>query len=220
MKSRFLLELQQSPVLLQLVAIFASEIQTFVDACRNVIKLRGPLDATGENLNAVGRIVGQLRTLEDFDALAWFATDRDYQGADFEAPVWVINAPIAGNVVAGDGFFRQLIEAKVLRNHTQFASVPELQAFVNQAFGINISCRNIDKMTLQLIIPDDTDFNTATALERYEDKERSENAYLLPLAAGVKIGDVITLSQYQQEVELTFDVETIHDTELIINFTV
>ena len=191
--SRTLLQFRRSPVFLEILGAFISQVQELLDAIIAVIYLRSPADARSVNLDALGRIVGQMRSLIGFDAIAWFQPDRDRQGAD-SVPVWVTNAPISGDYVAADSWFRQLIEAKVSRNFTRHASVPEIQAFVHQAFNMDISFRRIDTMTIQVIVPDSTDFNTMSLFERHEEINRTEHVYFLPFAAGVRIGSVIRLS--------------------------
>jgi hypothetical protein len=193
MISRTLLQFRKSPVFIDTLAAIGREVQEFIDAALDVIKYRGPAEAIGDQLEAIGRIVGQLRVLVGFDTIAWFAPDKVYQGPD-SSPAWVKNAPISGDYEANDGFYRQLIEAKVSRNFIQFGSVPEIQDFIKQALGIDIGFVRIDVMTIQVIVPDNTSLNIMTLLERYDDTDNAEHVYFLPLAAGVQIAEIIRIS--------------------------
>ena len=191
---RILIQFRKSPVLIDLLAAFVNEVQVLLDATIQVIKMRGPANAAGEQLDGIGRIVGQLRTVINFDTIAWFIPDRLYQGSD-QAPAWVKNAPLANNVEADDAWFRQLIEAKVSRNFIRWASVPEIQQFCQYAFGIDVSIRRIDHMTIQIIIPDDTGLNTMNAMNQFVSNDLAESTYLLPFAAGVYVSSVLRLSE-------------------------
>lgn len=193
--SRTLLQFRESPVFLDTIAALTSEVQVLIDAIVEVIKYRGPADARGEQLNAIGRIVGQLRTLIGFDAIEWLKADTLYQGAD-QVPVWTAGAPTSGDYEADDSWYRQLIEAKVARNMIKYCSVPEIQEFVRLAFNIDISFVTVDTMTVQIIVPDSTSTNIINLLSSYTETDIAEHIYFLPLAAGVQIASVIRYSDY------------------------
>lgn len=61
--SRMLLQFRDSPVLLSLLWGFVSELQNLSDAIAGVINGRDPSKATGYNMDAIGRIVGQPRVI-------------------------------------------------------------------------------------------------------------------------------------------------------------
>ena len=193
---RLLLQFRNSQLLIDILAALIGEVQTLIDATVDVINLRGPASAKGEQLDGIGHIVGQLRSVVDFDAIAWFSPDRLYQGVD-QAPVWVTNAPLAGSLVADDTWYRQLIEAKVARNFVRWGSVPEIQNFIQYAFGIDVSFITVDTMTVQVVVPDNTSYNVFEALGNFVQNELVENPYFLPFAAGVQVSEVVRLSQVQ-----------------------
>jgi len=195
MISRTLLQFRKSQVFIDFIAAMASEVQSLLEASIQVIKQRCPAEAVGNQLDGIGRIVGQLRLLLGFDTIAWFTPDRLLQGPD-QVPVWVTNAPLSGDVAADDTFFRQLIEAKVTRNFVRFASIPEIKQFFRQSFNLEISFVRIDTMTIQVIVPDETSFNVTSLLERSWDIGGAEHIYFLPLAAGVHVSSVLRLSEY------------------------
>lgn len=64
--SRMLLVFRNnSPILIDVLQAFISEVQELQDAINDVIRLRGPADAFGEQLDGIGRIVGQKRDLNE-----------------------------------------------------------------------------------------------------------------------------------------------------------
>ena len=192
---RTLLQFRRSPLFVDVLIALISEVQVLLNTIVDVIKYRGPRDAYGAQLDGIGDIVGQIRQLIGFDSIQWFAFDRSYQGFD-SVPVWVINAPYAGDYIADDAFYRQLIEAKVSRNFVRYASVPEIQTVVKQAFGIDISFVRVDIMTVKLVVSDHASNNVTNLLESYIVNESAERVYFLPLAAGVKIASVERLSEH------------------------
>ena len=193
---RTLAQFRHSQLFIDVLLAFCSEVQVLLNATVETIKKRTPAEASGEQLNALGRIVGQTRTLIGYDAIAWFNPDRGLQGPD-RVPVWVQNAPEAGNYEASDSWYRQLIEAKISRNTIKYASAPEIINFVQQALGVDISFIITGPMTVQVIVSDNADFNTMSLLESYNpDINNAEHVYFLPLAAGVQIASVRKLSEY------------------------
>jgi hypothetical protein len=140
-----------------------------------------------------------MRTVVGYDAIEWFTPDKDLHGPDI-APVWVKNAPLSGNLIADNEDYRSLIAAKIARNHTRYASAPEIQDFVRRAFGIEVSFRVVDTMTIQVIVPNDTTYNLKELFMKMIPSDTTENVYFLPVAAGVKIADVITLSEYEESI--------------------
>jgi len=193
--TRSLLQFRQSPVFLSVLYALMAEVQVFVAALTETMIARMPATASNEQLDAIGRIVGQLRTLIDFDTIAWFAPDKPYQTVD-TTPAWVTNAPLSGSVIATDSWMRQLIEAKVSRNFVKYGSIPELKEVIKQAFGVDIGFNRTDIMTVEIIVQDNTSFNLVSLLEKYVDSPTSEHAYFLPLAAGVRVSSVVRLSDF------------------------
>jgi hypothetical protein len=185
--------------LLEVLNAFVSEIQILMDVFRDIIIKRNPYHAGTDQLDMIGRIVGQMRTVVGYDAIEWFTPDKYQHGPD-QAPVWVKNAPLSGNLIADNEDYRSLIAAKIARNHTRYASAPEIQDFVRRAFGIEISFRVVDTMTIQVIVPDDTGYNLKELMIKKIPGDTTENVYFLPVAAGVKIADVITLSEYEDTI--------------------
>lgn len=191
MISRTLLQFRESPVFLDLVRVFASEVQALLDAARGLVELRQPALAAGESLEALGRIVGQARGLVDFDAYAWFTPDEAYRGAD-QGPAWVEGAPLAGTLVMDDAQYRETLQGRVLRNHAQYGSVPEIQAAILQSFGVRSSItRTTDLMTVLVTLEASAGNNVVSFLERVGDTETADQVYFLPVPATTRIAQVV-----------------------------
>ena len=198
--SRALSQFKDSPVFCALLSAFADEIQEFMEAAIGVIQGRGCYEAETYALDIIGKLVGQTRTLVDYDAYDWFTFDSPSSRFD-ESPWWVYTAPVSGKYLAGNEDFRQLIEGKILKNHTKYGSIPEIQAFTQAAFGIPCDIELIDIMTVDIWVPWYTDDNTITLLQSYKTNgEDSDRNYFLPLPAGYQISNV-----YRYEEPVYFD---------------
>lgn len=194
MVQRTLLQFRQSPVFHDMLSKFAEEIQEFLDACRDTMRLRSCQEALTSQLDAIGRIVGQGRVLTDYDTLDWFTPDISYRSVD-QTPAWVQNAPLDGDLEMGNVDFRKFIEAKIARNMTQFGSVPEIQDMVKTALGINISVVWVAPMTVKLVVPDNTSNNDLALLARHTDTDKVESFHFLNLPATCQISQVVRISE-------------------------
>ena len=198
--SRNLSQFKDSPVFTAVLTAFAQEIQVFLDAAIGVISGRGCYEAETYALNIIGKLVGQKRTLVDYDTYDWFTFDDPASRFD-ESPWWVYTAPLTGTYQAGNEDFRQLIEGKILKNHTRYGSVPEIQDFILAAFGIPSDIELVDVMTVDIWVPWYTDDNTINLIGSYSTNgEDSDRNYFIPLPAGYQISNV-----YRYEEPVYFD---------------
>ena len=155
MVSRLLLQFQGAPVLIDILNAFGLELQLLLDTVGEVIVERSPLDAVEQQLEGLGRIVGQDRIVIDYEDVTWFSPDVVGLGADV-APVWVTGVVTAGSLLADDIMYRQLIEAKVFRNFTKYGSVPENQTVALVAFGVDVSWKLTGPMSVNIFISENT----------------------------------------------------------------
>lgn len=192
--SRTLLQFRKAPVFQALLAAMVSEIQVFSDAAVDVMKLRTPAEATGYNLEVIGDIVGCLRTLFDYGRLNWFSPDTVGYPPD-SSFAWVKNAPIGVLQSPDDGLYRQMIEFKVLRNFTRYASIPEIQEAMYTAFGVHISFQAVvdSDMDWYLIISRNTPQHIQNFLTHISSNEFSENIYMVPYPISWRIVGILYL---------------------------
>lgn len=124
---------------LQLITDQHEEIQQlFID----LLQKRSIDEAIGQQLDVIGEIVGQPRTLINLDLYKYFAflgyPNGDTYG-DLDDPavggVWYSQGtPIGGNYTLDDNTYRLFIKSKILKNRT--ASTPEeLLQFLSYLFG-------------------------------------------------------------------------------------
>ena len=128
---------------LQLLILGQVEIQ---EALKQVMQLRSIDTAQGEQLNVIGRIVGQPRELLEADLYEYFglqgATNAQSFGELGNSSIgglfYNYGTPLGGNVLLDDETYRKFIKAKIFKNVT--ASTPEeFITVVNTIFDLPIS---------------------------------------------------------------------------------
>lgn len=124
---------------LQLLIAAQVEIQSVF---KDLMQLRSLDTATGEQLNILGRIVGQDRVLLNSDLYNFFG----FQGAlkagsmgTLEDPsvgsiFYSLGAPLGGNIELDDETYRLFIRAKILKNTTASTSEEFIRS-INLIFG-------------------------------------------------------------------------------------
>lgn len=153
-RGRLLYQFKNSEILDQLLQTFTSEIQTYYDAIVETMEKRLLYNATGETLDVLGRLVGQLRNADTAD-------DEEY---------------------------RNFIIAKIFKNQTQAASIPELQYFIKLITDETVSFISpYGLLDLWLVVDQSIDPNVLQLLTTVTNDPVIGTTYLLPLAATTRI---------------------------------
>jgi len=191
-ESRTLLQFRRSQVLQAVLQAFISEITVLQTAILDVINKRGPADARGENLNAIGRIVGQDRTVLDYSDLPWFTFDDGDLTYDM-APAWVQGAATGGSYQADDTWFRELIAARICRNFIMYSSIYEIQTVLKAALGVDVSFERVGPMEINVIVNQFTPLWAVNFISRTLTDIHTEQLFFTPFAATLRIADTIYL---------------------------
>lgn len=124
---------------LQLLIFAQTELQTVF---KDLMQLRSLDTATGEQLNIIGRIVGQDRVLLNSDLYDFFG----FQGAlkagsmgtlsnpNIGSIFYSLGKPLGGNIELSDETYRLFIQAKILKNTTASTSEEFIRS-INLIFG-------------------------------------------------------------------------------------
>lgn len=124
---------------LQLILRGMGEVQTVI---KDLLQKRSINEAVGEQLDVIGRIVGQPRELISLDLYKFFAFQGYPNGAtfgDLDDPsiggeFYSLGQPTGGNYLLDDSTYRLFIKSKIIKNNT--ASTPEeLISFIQFIFG-------------------------------------------------------------------------------------
>lgn len=185
---RMLKQFSKAPVLLAVLWALVSEIQALSDEIIDVIRQRMPNAAKGENLNAIGRIVGQDRILVDYAEIAYFRPDTNIATVD-RAPVWTFNAPLYDYGEAGDPLYRQLIQAKVSRNFAQYGSTPEIQSCIYEAFDTKVSLQKYNGIPFEatVLIQNGALSHVIGFVTKATNEVRADSVYLPPYPSTLRV---------------------------------
>lgn len=178
---------RRSPVIRGIQTAQVREAQELHDALIDSLPARTLELAERANLDVLGRIVGLFpRPLQDAGAITYFSTDLPLAAPDW-APVYVIGAPLSGQVQIGDPDYRIAIRAKIAKNHTKYGSAPEIQYFANLAYGVTLSVKNIGLGDLEVIFSASTPPAViAAAIADFSD-ETADHQFNLPLPTTSRI---------------------------------
>lgn len=174
----------------QFVAVLLNEVQELYNACVDMEECRTLYMAQGVNLDALGRIVGQDRALWRYSEDGWMHSDIAGQGADQEK-VWCKGGPLGTYVTPDDTIYRTAILARIVKNHTLVASVPEITALVDLLFGEGVSFWKCGPNAVSLIVPQDIDKTALYALTHSVSDLRVDDTYNVPYPATLSLCDKI-----------------------------
>lgn len=191
MAQRTLFQFRSSALFQEVLAAFAKELQELQDAIRGVQESRTILGATGEQLDMIGRIVGQRRVLADFADVPWFTPDSSFLLDS--SPIWTIGAVTTADVAEQDGQYRKLILAKIFRNFARYCSIPEIQQCIRVAFGIEAAFTLVGPMELAITLPKNTPANLLRFFTSTFSNEFADDISWLPIAQTCRIVTVGTV---------------------------
>lgn len=185
-RSRLLSQFIRSELLVDLLDALSQECQELYDSQINVLEQRTLDKAEGVNLDIIGELVGADKTLYDASLLPWFAPDIEGREVD-SAELWVVGAPVTGNLTAPDKVWRKLILAKIFKNHLLYGSHAEIRWFVKMMSNLKISFQNIGVCEVILVIPAGTSESQIRFLVSTIQNTSISYSFLLPIPAEVKL---------------------------------
>lgn len=168
-----------------------TETQAVFDAIYSILRGRSLSEARGEQLDVIGRIIGQPRVVSNVDVFPWFAPDRADRSPDSGSSAWVTGVPLAGSLPADDVTYLGLIQAKIFKNHVKHCSIPEIINFVNLFYGINISVRKSAAAEIQLVVPAGTPDNIRINLVSEVNDDNADHQYFIPVPSGTRLNPII-----------------------------
>jgi len=169
-------------VLRQFVAAIMQEVQALYDAIIDLQEKRTLHEAAAENLNALGRIVGEPRAPYQYDESRWLFADRDQQRPD-RAVAWCLHAPFAIYIPVGDDQYRMNILARIVKNHTLVASIPEIEHLTALVTETMISYERTGPMTVQALVPSTISATAWNILTQARTDLRADDIFTFPYPA-------------------------------------
>lgn len=166
----------------QVVLAFMGEVQCLHDAIIDMQEMRTLYMAKGENLAALGRIVGQDAIAMRYDAFHWMMADRENPGPD-AAPAWSLYGPSGVYVPAGDAGYSIDILARIAKNHTLTASVPELQRLMRMVTDKTVSIDKTGPFEGTLLVPQTLALEFWRLLTQARTNRRMDDMFMMPYPA-------------------------------------
>lgn len=174
--------------------------QELFDSILDIVKGRDIDYAQGKQLDALGDIVGADRTFAFFKKRPYFSVDNESLG--FDSAKWFVNgAPIYDPGELEDERFRNIINAKIFKNHVKYGSIPEVINFVKMSFDINISLRYVEAFDWKIVVSSDIQENVIDILLSQETSDKYDHNYYMPIPIGRRIVGVI----YKPKTPFAFD---------------
>lgn len=189
-ESRLLSQFYDSKILKLLLGAFTSEIQELSTAITNLIRGRTLLNAEGEQLNAIGRIVGQDRLGYNYDADYWFAPDLDGVCPD-NGFWWVQNEPQAVLQEMDDATYRKWLWLKILENHNLYSSNPEIKNQILEGIQEVVGIEKVDPMEADIYVSKNISLTNKALLTYNKNTKLTDNDYMVAYPATTNINEVI-----------------------------
>lgn len=178
---------RSSEILFSIQRAQVDQAQELYDALLDSLWLRTIAGASGQQLDTLGRIVGVFpRPPQDAALLDYFAPDIQVAAPDW-APLYVVGAPLAGQVPLGDPAYRTAIRVKIAKNHVKYGSAPELQYFAQIAWGVTISVRNVGLSEVQLAVSPAVAPQIVAGMIAERTDETADHQYTLPVPTTARI---------------------------------
>ena len=178
-------------VLRQFVAAIMREVQELYEAIIDMQEGRTLFQAQAENLNALGRIVGEPRAPYQYDESRYMFADRDWQRPD-NAFVWCVGAPFSAFIPVEDEQYRLNILARVFKNHTLVASVPEMERLTYLLTDSLVSYEKTGPMQVTAVVPSTISATAYNLLTQASSNQRADDAFMLPYPATLWFDGIVT----------------------------
>lgn len=185
-RSRLMWQFKSSPVINDLLQKFSLQLQDCYDVAIGVLDGRTLAKAQGVNLDIIGSIVGQSRIFSNAELTAFFTPDKGGWGAD-QVGVWVTNADRLGKRVMSDYNYRNLILAKIFKNHSIAGSNPENRYCAQFISDFPMSFIKVGLQRYKLAFPVGVGVGTLLLLRTSWKNTQVDSYYLLPIPATVQL---------------------------------
>lgn len=192
MISRLLLQFRDSPVFNQFIEAIGNEIQQLQNAIEKTVWGRTVTRGIGEQLDAIGRIVGQPRVGVTYD-VDWFTPDVNSVDLSY---AWVPGGFLTGTYIPDDNVYRLMIESKVFRNFSRYTSIPEIKKSFMSAFNREISFVMTGPLQVDVIVPDDTPAFAKGMIVDFVTDNQADRRSKLPFPPTLVINEVYTMTEY------------------------
>lgn len=182
--SRLLSQFHRSPVLLQLLWAYMSEVQALSTAIWDLMEFRTLAKAQGKTLDAIGKIVGQVGAGYSSVALGPILMEDGVtpMATEADATVPILAMHRVYNYF-NDVDHATAILLKIACNFTKYCSVPEITAAIHQATGVTTKLQRRGPAAMDVRISPDIDPVIIAMLDQVTDIFEADGVYLFPYPA-------------------------------------
>jgi hypothetical protein len=164
-----------------------------LETFRQLMQERSIDTAVGAQLDIIGNIVGQDRTLIEADLIPYFGfigalapeSFGDFNDPSLGGFYWDLTKPLAGNITLSDDQYRIFIKAKIMKNLTK-ATPEDVIAFVQFVFGVERVYISLDQDAHAVIFVSDDISLFEKVLLRYFTQRGTFRSYFIPKTLGVQ----------------------------------
>lgn len=188
-ESRLLSQYSQSKVLKLLLGAFTSEIQELMDAIVLLMEYRTLNKASGKQLDILGKIIGQPRTLFNYETSYWFAPE-DEEVAPDNGRWWSNPAEKAVIKKMDDVTYRKRLWLQILKNHNKFSSNLEIKDQMLQGTGETIGIQVDGIVSAKLLAQQTISLTNYNLLDYYKDTQQADNDFYFAYPATTVITSV------------------------------
>lgn len=201
-------EVHEAPVFAQIMDAVGAEFDAMYSAGVDAMDGRTLAHAEGVNLDMLGTLVGQSRSLYAYGDVDWLTPDEsDMKGAD-NGVAWVDGAELYGRALANDSIYRRLILMKIFKNHAKYASVPEIRSFLRMVFGFAASFVLTGIQSVMLAVGAGSDMGLARALIHILRTKVLDHSYGIPLPPEVELEPSVMVVPMEGDVGAAFVPDT------------
>ena len=187
--SRILSQFYNSKTLKLLIDAYTAEVQELSTALEELIEKRTLNRAEGEQLDAIGRIIGRPREYYNYETDYWFTPDKEGTQPD-NGRWWMYPAPQAQGQEMDDDTYRKWLWMQILENHNLYSSVPEIENNIQDGIGETVGIQRTGMMEADIYVTENISLTNKNLLNYNVNTKVTDNDYLFPYPATTNIGQV------------------------------
>ena len=177
-------------------SVFAQFLNVFIAQCQNLYanlveaqRHRTLYTATGEDLQALGRIVGASDQSYSIADDRWMTADTAGSGFD-QKPVWCLHAPLGTTSTLSDDDYRTAILAKIQKNMLSVPSALAVQAAIKAALGVDVSFQKTGPYAVTLLVHADLTEDLVYKLTSFLNTAQCARSTVVPYPVTLAISGV------------------------------
>ena len=191
-RDKYTMAFQDKPVFDKYLQLIISEVEEIQKVMKDLMQKRTLEEATGVQLDIIGRVLGQPRVLLDVDFLEFFGMEgnpRAYKMGDLFSNIggmfFDLNERMQGSISLDDETYRIMLRAKIAKNTTR-ATPEDMMWYLNFVFGTSASFASESNAVVIALIGDNLSPQQIMLLS-YVNRSGDYDITLFPKPIGVRM---------------------------------